>query len=142
MTAESTESTASYDERYEEGIKRYDAGEAVESLIPYFQALRQERPDIRVAVALSWLYTLAGQREKAFLYAREAKGVPQGKYNNALALLTFKEKGVREKLDEAYRLGGEEGRKDAIENLQDAIKRRGGHYPEATKMMKWLEDWS
>jgi hypothetical protein len=67
--------------------------------------------------------------------------VPQGKYNHALALLTFKEKGVREKLDEAYRMGGEEGRKDALENLQDAIKRKGGVYPAAEKMHKWLQDW-
>jgi hypothetical protein len=137
----STDTELTYDERYEKGIQRYEAGEPVEALIPYFQAMRTEKFDVRVAVALSWLYTLAGQKDRAVYYAKEAKAVPQGKYNHALALLTFKEKGVREKLDEAYAMGGEEGRKDAIENLQDAIKRKGGAYPAAEKMMKWLQDW-
>jgi hypothetical protein len=138
----STETALSYDERYQKLLERYESGnEAVEALIPEFQLLRQEHADIRISVALSWLYTLAGQKERSLYYCKEAKGVPQGKYNHALALLTFKEKGVREKLDEAYRMGGEEGRKDAIDNLQDAIKRKGGVYPAAEKMLKWLQEW-
>lgn len=135
-----TETATTYDERYAKGIERYEAGEAIETLIPYFQQLRQEQFDVRVAVALSWLYTLAGQKERALHYCKEAKAVPQGKFNHALALLTFKEKGVREKLDEAYRLGGQEGVKDAMENLEDAIKRKGGHYPAAEKMLVWLKE--
>lgn len=137
-----TDSALSYDERYAKGLERYEAGEAFDQLIPVFQELRKEKFDIRVAVALSWLYTLAGQKDRALTYCKEAKGVPQGKYNHALALLTFNEKGVREKLDEAYQMGGEEGRKDAIENLNDAIKRKGGVYPAAEKMLKWLQNWS
>lgn len=137
-----TTETLSYDERYQKGLERYEAGESIEELIPVFQQLRQEKADIRVAVALSWLYTLAGQKDRSLFYCKEAKGVPQGKYNHALALLTFKEKGVREKLEEAYQMGGEEGRKDAIDNLKDAIKRKGGVYPAADKMLKWLEEWS
>ena len=136
-----TEAQLSYDERYEKGLECYEAGDPIESLIPYFQQLRQEKFDIRVSVALSWLYTMAGQKERALHYCKEAKGVPQGKYNHALALLTFKEKGVREKLEEAYQMGGEEGRKDAIENLEDAIKRKGGHYPAAQKLVAWLNEW-
>lgn len=136
-----TDAATSYDERYEEGLKRYEEGATPEEMIPHFQALRKEKFDIRVAVALSWLYTLAGKKDLALHYAKEAKAVPQGKYNHALALLTFKEKGVREKLEEAYQMGGEEGRKDAIENLEDAIKRKGGVYPAATKMLTWLKEW-
>ena len=136
-----TETDLSYDERYAKGIERYEAGEAIDQLISTFAELRKEKFDVRVAVALSWLHTLAGQKDRAMLYSKEAKGVPQGKYNHALALLTFNEKGVREKLEEAYQIGGEEGRKDAIENLQDAIKRKGGVYPAAEKMLKWLQNW-
>ncbi len=142
MTAETVDPTSlDFDARYTAGIKRYEEGEALEVLIKYFQEMRKERADIRVSVALSWLYTLANQKDRALVYCKEAKSVPQGKYNHALALLTFKEKGVREKLDEAYQMGGEEGRKDAIENLQDAIKRRGGVYPAAEKMLGWLQEW-
>lgn len=137
-----TETALSYDERYTSLIEQYEAGEAIEMLVPAFMKLRQEAADIRVSVALSWLYILAGDRERAFAFCKEAKGVPQGKYNHALALLTFKEKGVREKLDEAYRMGGEEGRKDALDNLLDAIKRKGGVYPAAEKMHKWLQEWA
>lgn len=131
-----------YDQRYEEVLQRYEAGEAMDGLIPPLVALRRERADIRVAVALSWLYTLTGKRDEALRYAREAKAVAQGRYNHALALLTFNEKGVREKLEEAYRLGGEQGRQDAMDNLRDALKRKGGLYPAATKMLQWLETWS
>ncbi|MEB3330327.1 MAG: hypothetical protein VKQ33_13970 [Candidatus Sericytochromatia bacterium] len=128
-----------FDDRYQALLDRYEAGEAIEALIPEFLKLRQERSDVRVAVALGWLYVLAGQKDRALHYCKEAKGVPQGKYNHALALLAFNEKGVRDKLDEAYRLGGDEGRNDAIENLKDAIKRRGGVFPAAEKMLRWLE---
>jgi tetratricopeptide (TPR) repeat protein len=128
-----------FDARYQALLDRYEAGEAFDALIPEFLKLRQERPDVRISVALGWLYVLAGQKDRALHFCKEAKGVPQGKYNHALALLAFNEKGVRDKLDEAYRLGGDEGRKDAIENLKDAIKRRGGVFPAAEKMLRWLE---
>jgi hypothetical protein len=130
---------ADFDARYQSILDRYEAGEAFDALIPELLKLRQEGPDVRVSVALGWLYVLTGQKERALHFCKEAKGVPQGKYNHALALLAFNEKGVREKLDEAYRLGGDEGRKDAIENLKDAIKRRGGVFPAAEKMLRWLE---
>ncbi|MEB3223171.1 MAG: hypothetical protein VKS61_13930 [Candidatus Sericytochromatia bacterium] len=130
---------ADFDTRYQELLDRYEGGEAIEALIPEFLKLRQEQADVRVSVALGWLYVLAGQKDRALHFCKEAKSVPQGKYNHALALLAFNEKGVREKLDEAYRLGGDEGRKDAIENLKDALKRRGGVFPAAEKMIRWLE---
>ena len=44
-------------------------------------------------------------------------------------------------LEKLMKEGGEEGRKDAIENLNDAIKRKGGVYPAAEKMLKWLQNW-
>lgn len=141
MTVE-TLSPTEYDQQYEALLARYESGESMEGLIPEFMALRRDRPDIRVAVALSWLCTLCGKRDDALRFAREAKGVAQGRYNHALALLTFNEKGVREKMEEAYRLGGEQGRQDAIDNLKDAIKRKGGLFPAATKMVDWLERWS
>lgn len=142
MTTETADTALDYDARYQAGLERYEGGESSDALIAYFQQLRQEKFDVRVSVALSWLYTLSGKKERALLYGKEAKGVPQGKYNHALALLTFKEKGVREKLEEAYQMGGEEGRKDAIDNLQDAIKRKGGVFPPGEKMLKWLQGWS
>ena len=137
--SEST-ATTTYDARYEEGIARYESGEAAEALITHFQQLRKEKFDIRVSVALSWLYTLTGKKDLALHYCKEAKSVPQGKYNHALALLAFKEKGVREKIEEAYRLGGSEGLRDAMENLDEAIKRRGGVYPEAERLLKYLRE--
>ena len=137
-----TESATTYDDRYTKGLERYEAGDPLDQVIAHFMEMRKEKFDVRVAVALSWLFTLHGEKDRAMLYCKEAKSVPQGKYNHALALLTFKEKGVREKLEEAYQMGGEEGRKDAIENLNDAIKRKGGVYPAADKMLKWLQDWS
>jgi hypothetical protein len=137
---ETVEVAQGYDERYEAGLARYEAGAPLSALIPVFVALRQEAFDVRVSVALGWLYTLSGDKERALRFCKEAKSVPQGRYNHALALLTFNEKGVRQKLEEAYQLGGEESRLDAIDNLKDAIARKGGVYPAAQKMLGWLNE--
>ena len=36
----STDTQLTYDERYEQGIQRYEANEPIEALIPYFLQMR------------------------------------------------------------------------------------------------------
>ncbi len=129
------------EERYEEGLKLYESGAALEDVLKFFQDLRKDVPnDVRVAVSLSWLNILLGNKEPAIRYAKEAKNTAQGRYNHALALLAFGEKGVREKLIEAVELGGHDGMHDAVENLQDAIQKKGGSFPAAEKMIRWIQE--
>lgn len=133
--------TATINDRYEEGLKRYESGAPLEEVLAYFQELRKDATnDVRIAVSLSWLNILLGHKEPALRYAKEAKGTAQGRYNHALALLAFGEKGVREKLMEAVELGGHEGMHDALDNLQDAIQKKGGSYPPAEKMIRWIQE--
>lgn len=133
--------TSTTEGRYELGLQRYEDGAPLEEVLALFQELYQETPnDVRVAVSLSWLHILMGNRDQAILFSRKAKGTAQGLFNHALALLTFKEKGVREKFEEAVHFGGHEAMHDAMENLQDAIKRKDGVYPAAEKMMQWLNE--
>ncbi len=132
---------ATTEERYDEGLKLYESGAPLEEVLKFFQDLRKDAPnDVRLAVSLSWLNILLGNKEPAIRYAKEAKAVAQGRYNHALALLTFGEKGVREKLFEAIELGGHDGMHDAVENLQDAIQKKGGSFPAAEKMIRWIQD--
>lgn len=130
----------SFEERYDEGLKLYTDGAPLEEVLAYFNELRLEANDIRVFVSLSWLHILLGHKEQAFTYLKEAKKTIQGQYNYVLALLTFGGTGVRERFETAVDNGGTEGISDAIENLEDAIQRKGGSYPAAEKMLRWLKD--
>lgn len=132
---------ATTEQRYEEGLKLYESGAALEEVLKFFQELRKDAPnDVRIAVSLSWLNILLGNKEPAIRYAKEAKATAQGRYNHALALLVFGEKGVREKLIEAVELGGHDGMHDALENLQDAIAKKGGAFAPAEKMIRWIQE--
>ncbi|MBU6429535.1 MAG: hypothetical protein KGR26_11020 [Cyanobacteria bacterium REEB65] len=131
---------AAIDAKYEAGIQLYDKGAPLEEVLTHFEELRSEAPnDVRVAVSLSWLYILLGDKTKALACCREAKGTAQGKFNQVLAYLAFGEKGVRERFQEAVDFGGHEGIHDAMANLREAISRKGGSFPAAEKMLQWLE---
>lgn len=129
------------DTRYEEGLSMYEQGAPLDHVLAHFQALAKDAPgDARIAVSLSWLHTLQGNKTEALHWSKLAKNTAQGRFNHALALLTFGEKGVRQKLEEAIRMGGPDGVKDAIENLEEAVARKGGSYPAAEKLIAWLKE--
>jgi len=132
---------ATTEDRYEEGLRLYESGAELQETLKFFQDLRKDAPnDVRIAVSLSWLNILLGNKEPAIRYAKEAKSTAQGRYNHALALLTFGEKGVREKLFEAVEQGGHDGMHDALANLQDAIEKKGGSFPPAEKLVRWIQE--
>lgn len=134
------DATKSFEEQYSEGIKLYTDGAPLEEVLAYFNELAKYSRDIRIAVSLSWLHILLGNKDKAMAYVKEAKRTTQGKYNLVLALLTFGGSGVRERFEQAVDEGGMEGINDAIENLEDAIARKGGSFKPAEKMLCWLKE--
>jgi hypothetical protein len=135
MTAETLSS------RYEAGLKRYEEGAPLDEVLAEFETMHLEAPnDARILVSLSWLHLMLEHKDQAIAFSKKAKGTAQGRYNLALAQLTFKEKGVRQTLEEAVRLGGHDGLHDAMDNLEDAIKRKGGSYPAAERMLEWLKE--
>ena len=132
---------ATIDAEYEEGIRLYDQKAPLEQVLAHFEQLRLKAPqDARIAVSLSWLYILLGNKSKALAFSRQARGTAQGRFNQVLAYLAFGEKGVRERFLEAVELGGHEGIHDAVANLHDAIDRKGGTFPAAVKMLRWLDE--
>ncbi len=135
------QTTAAIDAGYEAGIKLYDEGAPLMDVVTHFERLQLQAPtDVRIAVSLSWLHILLGNKAKALNYCRQARSTAQGRFNQVLAYLEFHEKGVRERFEEAVDEAGHEGIHDAIANLEDAIKRKGGTFPAAAKMLGWLRD--
>ena len=136
-----TQISPSIDAEYESGLKRYDEGGPLEDVLDYFTELHGRAPsDVRIAVSLSWLHILVGNKDKAIFFSREARTTAQGRFNLALAYLAFGEKGVREKFVDAVEQAGHDGLHDAIGNLEDAVKRKGGKFAPAEKMLKWIEE--
>lgn len=128
------------DEKYARGIKRYEEGAPLAELLPYFEELRKIAPgDVRLSISLGWLHMLLGHQQEAFAFNREARNLPQGRFNLALACLTFGEKGFRQHFEAAMNMG-HEAIHDAIDNLEDAIQRKGGSYPAAEKMLRYIHE--
>jgi hypothetical protein len=129
------------EDRIQAALDQYEQGTDLETCLGLFEALRKDAPtDPRVIIGLGWLHLLLGHKSQALSFCRATKNLPQGRYNLALAMLTFGEKGVRDVFIKAVEMGGHEGMHDAVHNLQDAIARRGGTYPAATKMLAWIEE--
>ncbi len=136
-----TQLTTDIDTDYEAGLELYDEGKPLAEVLAHFEELRRKAPtDVRVAVSLGWLHILLGNKQKALLYCREAKGTVQGRFNLVLAYLAFGEKGVRERFEEALGSSDHDGLHDAMHNLDDAIARKGGSFKPAEKMLAWLQE--
>lgn len=136
-----TQVSTAIDADYEAGLKLYDEGKPLEEVLALFEDLRKKAPtDVRISVSLGWLHILLGNKQKALLFTKEAKGTVQGRFNLVLAYLAFGEKGVREKFEEALSMSDHEGLHDAMANLEDAIARKGGSYKPAEKMLAWLKE--
>lgn len=135
----STEAPMDLEQAYEAGLQRYLAGDPLAEVLADFEAMARQHPrDPRIILSLSWLYTLEGHKEPALRYAKQARTSAQGRFNQVLAMLTFGEKGVRDKFEEAYHTAQPDEIQDAVDNLNDALARKGGQYPAATKMLDWL----
>lgn len=136
-----TQVSTAIDADYEAGLKLYDEGKPLEEVLAFFEDLRAKAPtDVRISVSLGWLNILLGNKQKAILFTKEAKGTVQGRFNLVLAYLAFGEKGVRERFEEAVAMSDHDGLHDAMANLEDAIARKGGTYKPAEKMLAWLND--
>lgn len=86
------------EELFQEGIRRYESGEAAKTLIPSFESICKGSPKAAAAwTCLSWLYLLEGQAEKALKAAQTAVKLDpvdaQPRVNLTLAMLELKKPG-------------------------------------------------
>ena len=131
------------EEQFQAGLKRYQAGESAEELLPLFREVCDRAPKSSAAwTCISWLYLLTGNSSQAVKAAKKAVKLnpqdAQSRVNLAAALLEDKQKGVRDhvELAEQIMIVDEESRNEVEENLKEGLERR----PES-KGLKRLQQW-
>ena len=131
------------DEQFEAGLKRYQDGEPIETLIPTFKELSAQAPkNSAIYTCLSWLYLLAEKPNAAYKSAQKAIKItpqdPQAHINIAIAILDSGRKGVREHIELATQLvtSVEEVQDDIRLNFKEGLTRK----PDWNSLKK-VENW-
>jgi predicted Zn-dependent protease len=116
---------------FENGLERYKAGEAPETLIPVFKDICDRAPKNSSAWScLAWLYLLSDRPDSALKAAQKSVKLdarsPQARVNLALAMLDAGKTGVREHIDFARQVMAvdSEIRNDVTENIADGLERK------------------
>ncbi|MFZ4666572.1 MAG: tetratricopeptide repeat protein [Prochlorotrichaceae cyanobacterium] len=130
---------------FDEGLERYKAGEAPESLIPLFQTLCDRSSKNSVSwTCLSWLYLLTDKPSQAIKAAKKAIKLnphdPQARINLAVALLDAGQKGVREHIDVAQQIimvAPEDIKQEVVGNIQDGFDRKPD-WKSLERVKSWL----
>lgn len=132
------------EELFQEGIRRYESGEAAKTLIPSFESVCKGSPKAAAAwTCLSRLYLLEGQAEKALKAAQTAVKLDpvdaQPRVNLTLAMLELKKTGVRQQVEAIKQILARDP--EQIEgvksNLQEGGNRRPA-WPHLSKIYNWL----
>ncbi|MCL6436248.1 MAG: tetratricopeptide repeat protein [Leptolyngbyaceae cyanobacterium HOT.MB2.61] len=116
---------------FDEGIERYKAGEAPETLIPLFKEVcDRSRKSSSAWTCLAWLYLLVGKPNQAYEAAHKAVKLnpqdPQARVNLVLAMLDTSKKGVREHVEVAQQLimAIADLREEVQQNIEDGLTRK------------------
>ena len=123
--------TQTVDELFDEGLKRYQAGEAAEDLIPVFKDVCDRASKSGPAwTCLAWLYLLADKPQSAYKAAQKAVKLnpedPQSRVNLVLAMLDTDRKGVRDHIDLASQvmMAVSELRDEVKKNIEEGLSRK------------------
>ncbi|MBC6474056.1 MAG: hypothetical protein GDA48_15630 [Hormoscilla sp. GM102CHS1] len=129
---------------FNEGVERYQAGEAAETLIPVFKEICDRSPKNSAAwTSLAWLYLLESKPKSGYKAALKAVKLnpddPQARVNFAAAMLETNRKGVREHVDRAQTLimGFAELREEVKANFADGLSRKPD-WQHLKQIEKWL----
>ncbi len=136
--------SAAVEELFQEGIRRYEAGEAAKTLIPSFEAICTGSPKAAAAwTCLSWLYLLEGQAEKALKAAQTAVKLDpvdaQPRVNLTLAMLELKKTGVRQQVETIKQILARDP--EQIEGVKANLTEGGNrrpNWPQLSKMHQWI----
>ncbi|WP_421655466.1 tetratricopeptide repeat protein [Leptothermofonsia sp. ETS-13] len=116
---------------FDEGIERYKAGEAPETLIPLFKEVcDRSRKSSSAWTCLAWLYLLVGKPNQAYEAAHKAVKLnpqdPQARVNLVLAMLDTSKKGVREHVEVAQQLmmAIADLREEVQQNIEEGLTRK------------------
>ena len=126
-------------------LSKYQDGQELIPIAEDFQKIIQQLPNHFAAwTCLSWLHLLLKNNEEALAAARQAVRLnqqdPQARMNLSLALLATNNKGVREHVELIKKMimMMPDIKTELKESVEDGFKRYP-HWPELTKISKWLE---
>jgi predicted Zn-dependent protease len=136
--------TQTVESLFDEGIERYKAGEAPETLIPLFKAVCDRSKKTSAAwTCLAWLYLLSDKPTLALDAAQKAVKLnaqdPQARVNLAVAMLETDKKGVRQHVEVAQQiiLIVPEMRDEVQQNIEDGLTRKPG-WKSLERVQAWL----
>ncbi|HEY9825631.1 MAG TPA: hypothetical protein V6D19_09295 [Stenomitos sp.] len=130
--------TKPVNELFDEGIQRYQSGEAADILIPVFKEIcdRAQR-NSPAWTCLAWLYLLEDKPALAYKAAQKAVKLnpqdPQARINLAMAMLDTQQKGVRSHIEIIQQLLMVPELREEVEGtFADGLKRK----PDWTSLQK------
>lgn len=136
--------TQTVESLFDEGIERYKAGEAPETLIPIFKEVcDRSRKSSSAWTCLAWLYLLAEKPSAAYEAAHKAVKLnpqdPQARVNLVLAMLDGSKKGVREHIEIAQQLimAIPDLREEVSQNIADGLTRKP-NWQSLQRVQTWL----
>lgn len=129
---------------FDDGIKRYEAGEPARDLVPLFRQIVDQQPKNGSALTcLAWLYLLSDDAPRALKAAKQAIKLnpadAQSYVNLALAMLDTDQKGVREPVERAQQIFTVDTQQaeEVHKNLTEALERKPG-WKAVLKVQQWL----
>lgn len=135
--------TQTVEELFNEGIERYQAGEAADVLIPVFKDVCDRAPRNAPAwTCLAWLYLIEGKPSLAYKAAQKAVKLnpqdPQARVNLAMAMLETGQKGVRSHIELIQQLVMvPELQTEVAQSLEDGLKRKPD-WASLVKVKTWI----
>lgn len=138
--------TESVTTAFEQGLERYQAGEAPETLIPLFKDICDRHPKNATAWAcLAWLYLLVDKPSPALKAAQKSVKIdyksPQSHVNLVLAMLDSGTPGVRRHIElvQQFISFDAEVRAAIAENIEDGLTRKPD-WKSLQRVKTWLSE--
>lgn len=132
------------EELFKEGFERYQAGEAMDTLIPVFREVCDRSPKNSNAwTSLAWLYLLANKPSAAYKAAKLAVKLnphdPQARVNLAVSMLELQKPGVRPHVEIAQQMimADSEWLEEVKRNLDDGLTRKP-EWKSLLRVKQWL----
>ncbi len=138
-----TTTTKTVEDLFNDGIERYQAGEAADVLIPVFKEVCDRAPRNAPAwTCLAWLYLIEGKPSLAYKAAQKAVKLnpqdPQSRVNLAMAMLETGQKGVRAHIEIIQQLMMvPELSAEVEQSLADGLKRKPD-WASLAKVKAWI----
>jgi tetratricopeptide (TPR) repeat protein len=137
--------TTTVEDLFNQGLERYNAGEAAETLIPVFKDVcdRAQR-NSPALTCLAWLYLLEGKPTLALKAAQKAIKLnpqdPQARINLVMAMLDTNQKGVRPHIEIIQQILMVPELREEVENsFADGLKRKPD-WASLIKVKSWVLD--